>query len=327
APAETRPRQHQHRLHALAQARARAVAARHPRVDRAGRGTGAEPRRRFRRRAADAGELRAGGAGGRPARAHLAARRRRGDDPAARRRAPGEHPPAAAAWRRGSGEPGRLPSPGRDPRGLSGGAVRRGGDGVGQGVGGALPHGRARARARHAGYRRLRLVPLRMAVRGGRLGDAGARRGGDAGLLRADPARVQPERGGRAADHRRLFAERHHRHLRPHPREPAALPPDGDRAVAQPVAQRNAVANHRHQPVDDAGALRAAADRAGHHLRAHRCHPARHLRRHLFVHLHLRADPGRAGRVVRQLRAQDAAGRRAGRAGGRRRRRFGRAGL
>ena len=55
-------------------------------------------------------------------------------------------------------------------------------------------------------------------------------------------------------DHRRLFAQRHGRHLRPDPRESAQIPQDGDRPAAQPVAQRDAVADDRHLAVDPAGA-------------------------------------------------------------------------
>ena len=58
-------------------------------------------------------------------------------------------------------------------------------------------------------------------------------------------------------------------------------------------------------------ALAAAADpRPGSDLRPDRRDPARHLRRHLFVDLHLRADPGLAGGQARQLpssRRRDAA--------------------
>ena len=49
---------------------------------------------------------------------------------------------------------------------------------------------------------------------------------------------------------RRLFAQRHGRHLRPHPRKSAQVSQDGDRPVAQPVAQRDAVADDGDLAVD-----------------------------------------------------------------------------
>ena len=50
---------------------------------------------------------------------------------------------------------------------------------------------------------------------------------------------------------------------------------------------------------------RAADPRPGRDLRPDHRDPARHLRRHLFVDLHLRAGPGLAGREARQLPATD----------------------
>ena len=55
-------------------------------------------------------------------------------------------------------------------------------------------------------------------------------------------------------DHSRLFAERHRRHLRPYPRDAAALQEDADAAAAQRVHQFDAVALDHHPRHRDAGA-------------------------------------------------------------------------
>ncbi len=91
---------------------------------------------------------------------------------------------------------------------------------------------------------RLHLVALRMAVRHRRGRLAGARRGADDRHL-LDPAdRVQPVDHRRAADHHRLFAQRHGRRLRPRAREPAEIQGDGARRPDRPVDQRDAGAHH-----------------------------------------------------------------------------------
>ena len=62
------------------------------------------------------------------------------------------------------------------------------------------------------------------------------------GFFAADADRLQPVEHRGDPDHHRLFAERHRRHLRPHPRAPAPLQADAARRPDRP----------RHQP--DAGA-------------------------------------------------------------------------
>ena len=66
------------------------------------------------------------------------------------------------------------------------------------------------------------------------------------------------------------YAQRYGRDLRPDPRESAQISQDGDRPVAQPVAERNAVADDRHLAVDHAGAGRAVRPWARRDLRADR---------------------------------------------------------
>ena len=108
------------------------------------------------------------------------------------------------------------------------------------------------------------------------------------GLFRLHPASGRPQRRRRVPDHRRLFAQRHGRHLRPDPRESAQVPEDGDPAAAQPVVERDAGANGG-DLVDRADrARRADADRAGGHLRPRHRHLPRRPYRHLFVDLHFR---------------------------------------
>jgi preprotein translocase subunit SecF len=61
---------------------------------------------------------------------------------------------------------------------------------------------------------------------------------------------------------RRLFAQRHGRHLRPDSRGYAQVSQDADPGAAQPVAQRNAVPHHGDLAVADAGTGRVAGARA-----------------------------------------------------------------
>ena len=165
---------------------------------------------------------------------HAAARRRRG----------GREPrPRARSARR---SPSAIPTPASTRSRRSRARSRRN----------CSDRARSAIAARDARHRHLHLDPVRMAVRRRRAGHPVPRRLDDAGLLLADPARVQPQRRRRDPDHRRLFAERHRRHLRPHPRESAQIPQDGDRAAAQPLAQRDAVAHDGDQHLDPA---RAAA--------------------------------------------------------------------
>ena len=100
---------------------------------------------------------------------------------------------------------------------------------VGQGVGGTGAGRRARDPVRDARDRDLHLVPLRMAVRGRRAGDPVPRRVDDARLLLDHPAAGRPQHRRGVPRHRRLLAQRHRRHLRPHPRESAQVSQDGDR--------------------------------------------------------------------------------------------------
>ena len=96
------------------------------------------------------------------------------------------------------------------------------------------------------------------------------------GLLRLHPAAGRPQRRRRVPDDRRLFAQRHGRHLRPHPRESAQIPQDGDPAAAQPVAQRDAGADGGDLADRADRARRADADRARGDLRPrHRDLPRR----------------------------------------------------
>ena len=74
-------------------------------------------------------------------------------------------------------------------------------------------------------------------------------------LLRADPASGRSQHRRRLPRGGRLFAQRHGRHLRPDPRKHAQVPQDADRAAAQPVAERDPVADHRHLGLDHAVAL------------------------------------------------------------------------
>ena len=95
--------------------------------------------------------------------------------------------------------------------------------GVGQGQRRTGVGRRARDRLRDAGDRDLHLVPVRMAIRRRRAAHPVPRRVDDARLLRADAVagRSQHRRG--VPRDRRLFAQRHGRHLRPNPRESAQI--------------------------------------------------------------------------------------------------------
>ena len=81
----------------------------------------------------------------------------------------------------------------------------------------------------------LSLVPLRMAVRARRHDRQRARHRADHRLHVDQPGRFRPDQHRGAADHSRLFAQRHRRHLRPHPRDAAALQEDADAAAAQRI--------------------------------------------------------------------------------------------
>ena len=76
----------------------------------------------------------------------------------------------------------------------------------------------------------VHLVPVRVVFRRFHGGGAGARRGGDDGLFRADPARIRSQHRGGRADHHRLFAERQGGDRRSHPRKSAQISPDGHQA-------------------------------------------------------------------------------------------------
>ena len=79
----------------------------------------------------------------------------------------------------------------------------------------------------------LSLVPLRMAVRARRHDRQRARHRADHRLHVDHPDRFRPHQHRGAADHSRLFAERYRRHLRPYPRNAAALQEDADAGAAQ----------------------------------------------------------------------------------------------
>jgi preprotein translocase subunit SecF len=178
------------------------------------------------------------------------------EHPGVRRAAKLPDPPASPRGRRGGFEPRRKPGPGMLEQQYPG-DDRRGRDGVGQGQRGA---GLGRGAGDHPGDDRdrdLHLVPLRMAVRRRRARHPVPRRRVTLGFFRADPAPGRPQRRRRGPDDRRLFAQRHRRHLRPNPRESAQVPQDGDRPAAQPLAQRDPGADGRHVADDAAGARRS----------------------------------------------------------------------
>ena len=74
------------------------------------------------------------------------------------------------------------------------------------------------------------------------------------GFMSISPGRFRPDQHRGAADDSRLFAERHRRHLRPYPRNAAALQENADAAAAQRVDQFDAVALDHHPRHRDAGA-------------------------------------------------------------------------
>ena len=91
------------------------------------------------------------------------------------------------------------------------------------------------------------------------------RHDGVPGVLQLRPV-AERDRGD--SDHHRLLGERHHRHLRPHPREPALQAPRVAGEGRQRQRQPDAVAHHHHRrddPVDRAVAVflrRRGAERA-----------------------------------------------------------------
>ena len=98
-----------------------------------------------------------------------------------------------------------------------------------------LRHARPGARDRR--HPDLSLVPLRMAVRARRHDRQRARSRADDRLHVADADRLRPDQHRGAAHHPRLFAQRHRRHLRPHPRDAAPLQADADARPAQHLDQ------------------------------------------------------------------------------------------
>ncbi len=91
-----------------------------------------------------------------------------------------------------------------------------------------------------------------------------------------------------AAHDRRLLAERHHRHLRPDPGEPAPLQAGPVRRSPQPLDQRDAAADrvHRHHRARQPRGARGAGRRGGAPVRA--ADAVRRGGRHLLVDLHRR---------------------------------------
>ena len=96
----------------------------------------------------------------------------------------------------------------------------------------------------------------------------------------------------------------------------AQVPQDGDRPAAQPVAQRDAVADDGHVAVDPSRPGHAPAARPGGHFRPDDRDLHRHLRRYLFLDLYLISGARLAGREARQLPAHRRRGE-GGRPGGR----------
>ena len=81
------------------------------------------------------------------------------------------------------------------------------------------------------------------------------------GFMSVTPDRLRPHQHRGAADDSRLFAERHRRHLRPYPRDAAALQEDADAGIAQHIDQFDAVALDHHPRHRDAGVAGAVAVR------------------------------------------------------------------
>ena len=172
--------------------------------------------------------------------------------------------------------------PGRCRRKRVGQGVRRTGDGR-----------RAGDRVRDGRDRDLHLVPVRMAVRGRRAGHLVPRRGDDARLLLADPAAGRSQRRRGDPRDRRLFAQRHRRHLRPDPRKSAQISQDGDRPACS-TSRSTRRCRGRWSPRCRSCSRSAALLVLGPdvHVRADHRDLPRHLHRHLLVDLHLGADPG-----------------------------------
>ena len=94
------------------------------------------------------------------------------------------------------------------------------------------------------------------------------------------------------ADHSRIFAQRHRRDLRPHPRDAQALQENADGRSSQHFGQFDAVALDHHPLDGDARLARAVLLRRARDPQLHRDHDFRRgAGRHLHVGLHRGADP------------------------------------
>ena len=145
-----------------------------------------------------------------------------------------------------------------------------------------------------------------MAVRARRHDRQRARSRADHRLHVGDADRLRSHQHRGAADHPRLFAERHRRHLRPHPRDAAPLQADADAGPAQRLDQRDAVALDHHPRHGDAGAAGAAAVRRPRDPQLHRDHDVRRRAgRHLHVGVHRLADPDLSRRRHRPRNRKD----------------------
>ncbi len=104
---------------------------------------------------------------------------------------------------------------------------------------------------------RLSLVPLRVAVRDRGDDRDAARHRADDRLLRGHADRVQHDLDRRDPDDHRLFAQRHRRGLRPHPRDHAQVQAPRDRRPPRQGDERHPDAHDHHRRVDRAGAAGA----------------------------------------------------------------------
>ena len=109
-----------------------------------------------------------------------------------------------------------------------------------------LVDGRDRHLRRDRRHPDLSLVPVRMAVRARRDDRQHPRHCAHYRLHVGDADRLRPHQHRGAADHPRLFAQRHRRHLRPYPRDAAALQEAVDGGSAERLDQRDAVALDHH---------------------------------------------------------------------------------
>ncbi len=96
------------------------------------------------------------------------------------------------------------------------------------------------AALRDPAHHGLHRVPLRLPLRPGHGRRAAARRGDRRRRVRRDLQGVLAHHGGGRLDDHRLLDERHHRRLRPHPRERDAPARPALRPGRQPVDQRDA---------------------------------------------------------------------------------------